>query len=278
MKKATLPSWTDLGLHGLLGSIFLISGLVKAIHPQLLASHFTYRLLWFPDFLALPATYLLASIELLVGAALTTRFQAHRARPAAAILLGVFVIYLLASMVLGVRTPCQCYGQLIQLPPILSLGLDILFLGGLALLERRGTSTNRFMPFALLAGLVLIIIGVGRFSPTFDILLVQTRPGFILPTLPSLHPEALNRDFDRLVLMVKHNPSEETLSKLRSRFPNHQLVLLTDSSEEVPATPNAICIEFKPDLEAVFVKTWPTCFTISSQKIEAVWYGRFPRP
>jgi len=276
MTSHRLPKWLDIGLHVLLGGVFLVSGWVKASHPELLIAHFTYRLSWFPDMLAQPATYGLAGIELALGTALVTRYRANLIRPAAAILLGIFVVYLLIGLFMGVQTPCQCYGQLIQPSPILSLGFDILLLGGLALLERRGGSSNDTTPFVVTAMFVLVFAALGRFTATFDKLLVQTRPGFELPTLPSLHPEALNRHHERLVLMVNRPVSPTVLKQLQAQFPTHQLVILQTRPMPTMATPGILQFPFKPELTSSFVKTFPTCFTISSQNIERVWYGQLP--
>lgn len=265
------------GLHLIVGLAFLISGWSKAGHPPLFVSHLIYRLDWFPDALAWPFTMALATAELLLGAMLIAPFRAPLARKIAALLLTLFVFYLLLITILGQNLPCQCYGSLIEFHPLLAMGLDILLLLILYLLEQNPSpSQTRIRPFLAICTCLALLLTLTHTTTVFDPLLVQLKSGEQLPVLPSLHPLAINRDSTRLVIIAKEPPTPAALKELEAEYPQTQILVLLPQITQAYRLGNATALPMKADMVASFAKTFPTSFSLKDQQVRHIWWGRLP--
>lgn len=280
MNSKPLPPPSALALHWVVGIPFLIAGWTKLAHPPQLADVFIYNLAWFPNLLATPVVLILGLLEIVTGCMLVTGFFRSVARKLATVLLGFFALYLSATVFLGSETYCQCYGQVVSIPPLVGLGLDIALLAILVWLERRSNlPPSSWKTFATVAIGIAMFTGFSNITPFLDSLLVGTKPGVVMQVLPTLHPQGLNKGKARIVVMTNRELSNRTIAQLEHVYQSHEVVVLRTSQWR--RLENADPREYqtfpmKPALQARFVKSFPTCFLIENDEIVRVWYGHLP--
>lgn len=107
----------------LVGSVLLVTGLVKALDAQQFVRHLS-RLRLVPPPTVVPLAVLFLGLECALGAALAVGLGLHWLLPTACALLGVFAAITWWSTATGRVEDCGCYGGLIDLSPRASVALD----------------------------------------------------------------------------------------------------------------------------------------------------------
>ncbi|HMB92459.1 MAG TPA: MauE/DoxX family redox-associated membrane protein [Rhodothermales bacterium] len=111
---------------GLMGLVFLVSGLIKSVDPNVFMQHL-HQQGWVPSKQLRAATTLLAGLECALGAALLLQVFPHVLLPITLLLLLALTSLTYWSTTSGRTEDCGCYGGLVAITPTQSMLLNGLY-------------------------------------------------------------------------------------------------------------------------------------------------------
>ncbi|MCB1043896.1 MAG: hypothetical protein KDC35_13215 [Acidobacteria bacterium] len=265
-------------LHGLVGCVFVISGLVKGWHIQGFAGHLNTLGNPFPDF-AIPVTTLLFWLEISVGCMLVSGYRLRVSRRIAQAMLVCFIGYLGALTVYGHGKPCGCFGALINTSPIVMAVIDAMLFLILAFVDRYpvpGTTRSLKLGFMVSWFFLMAVAWVGAQTSVFDALVLRLRPGFTMTSLPSLDPNSKTASKKLVVALINTMPDATQISAMKKAASDAELVLIDTSGGLAGEAAGVPIMRGKPDIMHYYVHHHPTVFMIDNGLVTQVWYGRLP--
>ena len=125
---ASLSALDTTGLisAGLVGLVFLVSGLIKSIDPNVFMQHL-HQQGWIPSNQLRTATVLVTGLECALGAALLLQVFLHVLLPATLLLLLALTSLTYWSTTSGRTEDCGCYGGMVAITPVQSMLLNGLY-------------------------------------------------------------------------------------------------------------------------------------------------------
>lgn len=265
-------------IHGLVGVVFVTSGLLKGWHIQGFVGNLTNLGLPIGEW-GVPLAALLFWLELTLGAMLISGFRLKVARRMSQALLLAFLGFLGFLAWGGTPKPCGCFGALITLNPILMATLDAALYAMLVAIEPFPVPRNSgAYKTAFLATLALLLTAsiVGSRSSWFDPLVLRLRPGFTMTSLPSLTEFSKTVDRNLVVILSEVPPSKAQLDDIQSRFADSQILIIDVNGEMDHEFHGYRIIPAKTQIVSYYVHRTPTSFRIENGTVSRVWYGRLP--
>lgn len=258
------------------GLVFAFTGLVKLLHPPAFANQ-VERFATTPDGAGIPLAYLLGIVELALASGLISGAFFPWFRRLGMALLLLFMALLLASMFSTVQVECPCYGPLLQLNPALMMLHDSLLFLMLLLAGAKPLPQDRpKLAFTATALVLLVLTLWGRSSALFDPLVLRLRPGYAMPSLPSIHERSANKGAKRLVVVAATTPDRQHMQDLALAFPTYEPVMLRMPEGDAQAGPEWLMMPLKPSLATHLVRHLPSAFLVEKDQVRSVWYGRLP--
>jgi uncharacterized membrane protein YphA (DoxX/SURF4 family) len=258
------------------GLVFAFTGLVKLLHPSAFANQ-VERFATTPAGAGIPLAYLLGIVELALAAGLISGAFFPWVRRLGMALLLLFMALLLASMFSTVQVECPCYGPLLQLNPAMMILHDSLLFLMLLMAGPKNLPQNKPKLALAAVSLPLIVLVLwGRSSALFDPLVLRLRPGYAMPSLPSLHERSTNKDAKRLVVVAATTPDRQQMQNLALAYPTYEPILLRMPEGDAQAGPEWLVMPLKPSLATHLVRHLPSAFLVEEDQVRSVWYGRLP--
>lgn len=275
-----LTRWIVLVSDGLIGLAMVLAGVFKGWHVQAFVDHLSRFQMWLPQPRVL--AILIMVLEWVLGVALIVGFQRKWARRSLACLLAVFAVVVTLAGIFGWTSVCSCYGQLVQIPPHVTVLMDtvlILFLAASdhlsGTLEHPPRNAMRHGPgFGIGLVLVLALTWVGAHSSYVDPWVLRLRPGFVMPQMPAFGERAPNGNMNRLGVFTGDGIGQATLRDLARRFPQHEMVLI-DTEGDLELSGWTV-LPGRRDILSYYYRHLPTAFVVEDQVVKSVWYGHLP--
>lgn len=126
MNTVAILSVISIGGSLVVGGIFLIAGIVKALSPESFFDHL-HKLRLLPQKLIVPIAISVTAVEIALGLALMLRLFPQWLFPVVLVLLPILTALTYWSTSTGRTEDCGCYGGLVKVNPIQSMGLNGLY-------------------------------------------------------------------------------------------------------------------------------------------------------